>query len=95
MCRACAGWWDLWLGPSCLQTSALLGSRELGSFPLRAAAGLSCLFLVNSPERKAAGEQLELDKGKVISADVLKYAKELCISGGLCSGCCGFFSASH
>lgn len=39
-----------------------------------------------------AGEQLELDKGNVISADALKCAKELCLSGGLCSGCCeGFF----
>lgn len=41
--------------------------------------------------REKAGKQLELDKGNVLSADVLKYAKELCLSRGLCSHCCDFF----
>lgn len=85
------------LSSSDLQTSALLRTWGLGRFLQSPSDGLSSLFLVNSFARNVAGEQLELDKRNVISADAFKCVEELCFSGGLYSGCCDFFffSASH
>lgn len=42
--------------------------------------------------RQASSSSLTKD---VLSADALKYAKELYLSGGLCSGCCGGFFQLH
>lgn len=73
------------MGP---RASSLLGPRGLRRFP-------SAALLVNSPERNTAGEQLQLGKGNVISADALGHAKQLGLSGVPVEAALLFISASH